>query len=201
MLTRSVIVGLALVLAAARAHAEVLVYSGSVQRLATSDDPSVQKRKAFVVVDQFQKKFVLVSYGRAAIGKRHDFAAVEDVDFFTFPHADGKLEDGFAATTAQGSFQGQSGGGYSAIFLHGTEVPLVVSVTGDVKNIQARAKVLTGTTAGAATTILGAFYRQDSIKVKFDQKRTIEENGAGSTAAAAIAHVVGVLEAAGYVSK
>jgi hypothetical protein len=192
---------LAALLLAPCAHAEVIVYFGKVQRLATGDDPPVQKRKAFVVVDQFQKKVAIVTYGRDVIGKRHDFATVEDVDYFTFPRTDGKEEDGFAIATVQGSFSGPSGGGYSGLFLHGARVPLVVSVSGDVKNLQPRAKLLTGTNAGAATTFLGAFYRADSFNVAYNQKRTIEANGAGSTAAAAIAHLVGVIEAMGYVSK
>jgi hypothetical protein len=178
-----------------RAHAEVVVYFGKVQRLATGDDPPVQKRKAYVVVDQFQKKVAVVTYGRDVIGKRHDFATVEDVDYFTFPRTDGKQEDGFATATVLGSFSGPSGGAYAGVFLHGARVPLVVSVSGDVENLQPRAKVLTGGNAGAATTILGAFYRYDSFNVVYNKKRTIEANGAGSTAAAAIAHLVGVLEA------
>ena len=200
MLPRLVLAGFALLLTASGARAEVLVYSGSLQRLATRNDPPAQKRKAFVVVDQFQKKIAIVSYGRDPLGKHHDFPVVQDVDYLTFPRGDGKLEDGFATTTALGTFEGPSGGGYSAIFAHGTRVPLVVSVSGDVQNVQSRAKVLIGTNAGAATTILGAFYGQDTFTVKFDQKRTIEENGAGATVDAAIAHLVGVLEAMGYVT-
>jgi hypothetical protein len=83
---------------------------------------------------------------------------------------DGGLEDGFATTRAVGTFEGPSGGGYAAIFAHGTRVPLVVSVTGNVQNVQSRAKVLIGTNAGAATID------------------------------AAIAHLIGVLEAMGYVT-
>jgi len=191
----------ALLLIASSVRAEVLVYSGSLQRLATGDDPSGQKRKVFVVVDQFQKKVAILSYARDVIGKRHDFPTVDDIDYLTFPRTDGKQEDGFAIATSLGSFLGPSGGGYSGTFLHGLRVPVVVSVTGDVKNFQPRAKVLIGTTAGAATTILGAFYRYDSFSVTFNQKHTIEENGAGATAAAAIAHLAGVVEAMGYVSK
>ena len=85
--------------------------------------------------------------------------------------------------------------------MHGVRVPLVVSITGDVKNLQSRAKVLGGSNAGAATTILGAFYRYDSFSVAYNQKRTVEANGAGFTATTAIAHLVGVIEAMGYVSK
>ncbi len=199
MATR-IVIGLVLLSIASTVHAEVLVYAGSLQRLATGDDPAAQKRKAFVVVDQFQKKIVIVSYGRDPLGKHHDFPVVEAVDYLAFPRGDGQLEDGFATTTAQNTFESPTGGGYSAIFIHGTRVPLVVSISGDVKNVQARAKVLTGLHAGAATTILGAFYGQDSLTVKFDQKRTIEENGAGSTVDAAIAHVVGFLESKGYVT-
>ena len=141
-----------------------------------------------------------MSYGRDPLGKHHDFPVVKDVDYLTFPRGDGKLEDAFATTTAQDTFTTPTGGGYSAIFIHGTRVPLVVSVSGAVKNVQARAKVLIGTNAGAATTILGAFYGQDTFTVKFDQKHTIEENGGGATVDAAIAHLVGVLEAMGYVT-
>jgi len=56
MLPRLVLAGFALLLTASGARAEVLVYSGSLQRLVTRNDPPAQKRKAFVVVDQFQKK-------------------------------------------------------------------------------------------------------------------------------------------------
>ena len=56
MLPRLVLAGFALLLTASGACAEVLVYSGSLQRLVTRNDPPAQKRKAFVVVDQFQKK-------------------------------------------------------------------------------------------------------------------------------------------------
>ena len=198
--TRSVLAAVfACFVVALPARAEVLVYGGNLQRFSSGDDPALQKRKAFLVVDQDHGKFSIVSYGRSKLGQHHDFPAVNDIDYLAFPRGDGGVEDGFATTINDGLFTGVGGGGYGATIVHGTRVPLVISVTGDVKNVQPRAKVLTGTNFGAATTLFGAFYNQDTFTVKFDQTRTIEENGAGSTVDAAIAHVVGFLESKGYV--
>lgn len=183
-------------------HAEVLVYSGTVRRLATGDEPSAQKRKTYVVVDQFQKRVGVMSWGRDVIGKRHDFPDIRAVDYVTFPRSDGTgLEDGFATATANGTFTGPTGGGYGSVFLHGLQVPVTIAVNGDAKIVQPRAKLLTGHVAGAATTILGAFYSEDQYTVKLDVKRTVQANGAGQSVDAAMAQLVGEIEAAGFVEK
>ena len=183
-------------------HAEVLVYSGTVRRLATGDEPSAQKRKTYVVVDQFQKRIAVMSWGRDPLGKRHDFPDVRNVDYLTFPRSDGTgLEDGFATATAIGTFTGVGGGGYGSVFLHGLQVPVTIAVNGDTKIVQPRAKLLTGHVAGAATTILGAYYSEDEYTVKLDGKHTIQANGAGQTVDAAMAQLVGEIEAAGFVEK
>lgn len=192
---------LLVLLVAPCARAEVVVYFGTVQHFAVNDDPVVQSRKTYVVVDRFQKRVGLMSYGRDVIGKRHDSPEIDNVDFLPFPRGDGQTEDGFAIAVAQGSFSAVGGGGYAGLFLHGLEVPVAISVSGTTENVQPRAKVLTGTNAGAGVSILGGLYRCDIYKVTFNKKLTIEANGANDTVDTAMAHLVGLLEAAGYVSK
>jgi hypothetical protein len=196
----SSIVALALLLAAPCARAEVLIYYGSLLRLSTRDSPPTQKRKVYVVVDQNQKQFAILSWGKTVLGKHHDFPQPTSIDFLQFPSDDG-LEDGYAFTTSQPTFDGPSGGGYSSMFLHGTEVPVIVSVSGTLKNVQPRAKTLIGTNASAATTFLGAYYNYDSFTVKYAQQLTVEANGGGSSVAIALAHLVGLVEAMGYSSE
>lgn len=115
---------LALLFASApAASAEVLVYSGSVDRFASSDAPAAQKLKAFVVLDQFQRRGGFLTWGKDALGKRHDFPSIGPLDYLGFPRTGGGLEDGWATGNASGTFTGPSGGGYSSIFLHGPESP------------------------------------------------------------------------------
>jgi hypothetical protein len=192
------VVALAVLLAAPCARAEVLIYYGSLQRLGTRNSPPRQKRKVYVVVDQNQKQFAIMSWGKDVLGKTHDFPQPTSIDFVQFPSDDG-LEDGYAFTTALSNFD--SLGGYSALFMHGTEVPVVVSVSGTLKNVQPRAKTLVGTNASAATTIFGAYYNYDSFTVKYDQTLTVEANGGGSSVAVAMTHLVGLVEAMGYTSQ
>src|SRR5262249_34451468 len=142
-----------------------------------------------------------LSWGKDVIGKRHDFPLIDHVDYFIFPRTDGEIEDGYAVSQVIGTFNGVSGGAYSGIFIHGVRVPVVISVIGDVKNTQDRAKVLVGSNAAGATTILGPLYRYDSFNVKLNSKETIAANGFGSTIDAVVAHLVGVVESMGYVSK
>lgn len=201
MTSRLVIVALVLLVHASSASAEVLVYSGTVQHLATGDDPSSQSRKTYVVVDQFNKRIGFMSWGRDAIGKQHDVPDIRNIDYLGFPRGDGLVEDGYASATALGTFTGVGGGGYAGLFIHGPQAPLVVSIAGTVKNIQPRAKVLTGTDAGAATTFLGAFYTCNTYKVAFDQKLTVQANGADDTVDSAMAQLVGLVEAMGYVAR
>jgi hypothetical protein len=163
--------------------------------------PSAQKRKAYVVVDQFQKEFSLVSWGKDTIGKRHDFPVTSSIDFLPFQRSDGVDEDGYVFATAVRTFSDPSGGGYAGLFAHGVRVPVVVSVTGAVKNMQPRAKILAGTVASAAVTFLGTYDNYDAFTVKYDQKLTIEANGGGSSVTSAMMHLVGLLEATGYISK
>jgi hypothetical protein len=188
-------------LAPATTFAEVLVYQGTVQHLETNDDPPIQRRKAFVVVDQNQRRGAFMTWGRDVLGKRHDFPTIGPLDFVPFPRTDGVLEDGFATATAIRTFTDPAGGGYSTIFLHGPRVPVVIAVSGDTKVVQPRAKVLVGTNAGAATTILGAFYRFESYKLKLNEKLTIEANGGGSSVDVEMTHLVGVVEAMGFVEE
>ncbi len=183
------------------AGAEVLVYSGKVQRLMTNDIPPLQTRKTYLVLDQIQRKFCVLSWGKDVIGKRHDFPIIDNLDYFVFPRSDGKIEDGYAVAQATRTFNDLSGGAYAGIFLHGVRVPVTISVIGDVKNVQDRAKALVGTNAAGATTILGPLYRFDAFNVKLNEKETIAANGFGSTIDAVVAHLVGVVESMGYVSK
>ena len=198
----SLIAVVALLALVSSVRAEVLVYAGTVRRLATGDEPSAQKRKTYVVVDQFQKRIAVMSWGRDPLGKRHDFPDIQNVDYLTFARSDGTgLEDGFATATANGTFSAPTGGGYGSIFLHGLQVPVTIAVNGATKIVQPRAKVLTGHVAGAATTIFGAFYSEDQYAVKLDAKHTIQANGAGQSVDAAMAQLVGEVEAAGFVEK
>ena len=190
-----------LLLSSARSHAEVLVYSGTVQRLATSDVPPAQNLKTFVVVDQNQRRAGFLTWGRDALGKRHDFPAIGALDYVTFPRTDGGSEDGFATATATDTFTSPSGGGYSGVFLHGPRVPVTIAVIGATKQVQPRAKTLVGSDAGAATTFLGGIYRYDSYKLKLSEKLTVEANGGGSTVDQEMTHLVGVVEAMGFVEK
>jgi hypothetical protein len=189
------------VLLTSSARAEVLIYTGTIQHLATSELPSVQKRKAYVVFDQFQKEFAVLSWGKDIIGKRHDVPISTFLDYLTFPRSDGMDEDGYAFATAQATLGTPGGGGYRGIFIHGARVPLVVSVTGNVKNIQPRAKTLTGVIAGSAVGLLGALSNYDGLTLKYDEKLTVEANGGNSSVDVAMAHLVGLVEAMGYVSK
>lgn len=192
---------LAVLLTTSSAQGEVLIYTGTVQHLATSELPSVQKRKAYIVFDQSQKTFALMSWGKDIIGKRHDVPITTFLDYLTFPRSDGMDEDGYAFATAQATLGNPGGGGYRGIFIHGARVPLVISVTGAVKNVQPRAKVLTGVIAGAAVGLLGALSNYDGLTVKYDQQLTVEANGGNSSVDVAMAHLVGLVEAMGYVSK
>jgi hypothetical protein len=182
-------------------RAEVEVYFGTVRRTANQDDPVREGRKAYVVVDRNQKRIGVVTYGRDSLGKRHDFPTIINIDFLEFGRSDGKVEDVFAFAKALNSFGDPGGGGYNSVFLHGKQVPVIVSVSGTTKNVQPRAGTLTGTISGAAVTILGTIFNQDTFTVTFHQKRTVEANGGASTVDTTIQHLVGVIEALGYVSK
>jgi hypothetical protein len=196
-----IVLTLATALIAPTSRAEVEVYFGTVRRIANQDDPVKEGRKAYVVVDRNQKRIGVVTYGRDSLGKRHDFPTITNVDFLEFGRSDAKVEDVFAFAKAIDSFGAPGGGGYNAVFLHGRQVPVVVSVSGLTKNVQPRAGTLTGTIAGAAVTILGTVFTQDTVAVTFHQKRTVEANGGASTVDTTIQHLVGVIEALGYVVK
>lgn len=183
------------------ASAEVLVYSGSVDRFASGDDPPVQKLKAFVVLDQNQRRGGFLTWGKDALGKRHDFPTIGPLDYLGFPRTGGAIEDGWATATATNTYTAPGGGGYGGIFLHGTRVPATIGVVGDTKIVQPRAKKLVGASTGSATTIFGAFYRYETYKLKLNEKLTIQANGSGSTADQATANLVGVVEAMGFAQK
>lgn len=191
----------ALLSSAAAVPAEVLVYSGSVDRFASGDVPPVQKLKAFVVLDQFQRRGAFLTWGKDALGKRHDFPSIGPLDYLTFPRSDGGDEDGFATAAASATFTTPTGGGYTAVFLHGPRVPATIGVVGNTKIVQPRAKKLVGSNAGGATTFLGAYYRYETYKLKLNEKLTIQANGSSSTVDQAIANLVGIVEAMGFVEK
>lgn len=192
---------LAVLSTASSVRAEVLVYSGTIQHMLTIDSPSVQKRKAYVVFDQTHKSFAILSWGKDVIGKRHDVPVAMVLDYLMFARSDGVDEDGYAFATAQGTLGDPGGGGYRGMFFHGARVPVGVSMSGSVKNVQPRAKVLTGVVAGAAVGLLGAQSSYDAFSLKYQEKLTIEANGGNSSVDVAMAHLVGLVEAMGYVSK
>jgi len=192
---------LALLLTAPAAHAEVLIYSGTVQHLSTMDLPAAQKRKAYVVFDQGQKTFATMSWGKDIIGKRHDIPITTTLDYLTFSRSDGVDEDGYAFAFVQSTLGDPGGGGYRGMFFHGARVPLVVSMSGSVKNLEPAAKTLSGVIAGAAVGLLGGQLGYDAYALKYEQKLTIEANGGNSSVDVAMAHLVGLVEAMGYVNK
>jgi hypothetical protein len=201
MKVHTLLLALAAALVTPTSRAEVEVYFGTVKRTANRDDPANEGRKAYIVVDRNQKRIGVVTYGRDSLGKRHDFPTITNVDFLEFGRDDGKVEDVFAFAKVTNSFSDPGGGGYNAVFLHGRQIPVIVSVSGTTKNVQPRAGKLTGTIAGAAVTLFGPLFNQDTFAVTFNQKRTVEANGGASTVDATIQQLVGVIEALGYVSK
>lgn len=179
----------------AGAHANVLIYAGTVSHIDTSATTVKSTRKCFVAIDPTANKLLLLRYGNVSGMKQHDTGDVYDIITVPSPRADGKIDESFAfahPVESQGSTFG-----YEAVFFHGTEKTIVVSRNGNTNIAAEHPRSLTGTYR-ITVAFFTSRYQEDNFAVGYDQARSVVANVAQKTIAAVRTDLIALLESRGF---
>ena len=176
------------------AHAEVLIYSGTV-RLTDLDlrkRPFV--RKAFLVTDPETGSTQIVTYGKVGHIKTREAELVKVGDYFGGALAlNGPLLDVYSYINKQDEPTKIR----ESLFLRGYQKSLQVSLNQGDPDKKLRAKFLNGSSRVFITSADSSYVERE-ISLAFDRERTIDANVSGLTAAAAFDKIVAFLDSKGY---
>lgn len=184
---------LALLAAALSAHAEVLVYKGTMKRYGPKEAVVVTSRPCYVVVGLATPQQVgFVSWYSAKGKKYHDRLDPLAVRIQQLPQVDGKVVNTY--TVAQFTDLGSGAFVNEALFLHGLPVSLVVGA-GNATDMEP--KTLAGSHLRIAVGV-GYGYDETSFALTYDKAHTIEANIAGRDAVTELNALIATLGALGY---